>query len=403
MQFFMDTSIPRSKLWNRKGEGILVLLNAARIKMCNAFDHQVGWFLVRRVTDNVGCHSTPRSFRAEPPFGLRLLSWDAQMRGAFFGVYKSLCLMPTGLVTTWRLTRGAALESSLFSMMWWTKIVQLDVLFFVGLAILETEIQPLGLQPLSHWLDASTSVEWCSSFFLHWKKSRLTGRMWTRHLQKVVHDRCPTSLRCWCWCWFQDIYKDIGGIAKTSQNFSAYQLDTVSLWICTLCQSQTQNWRSLNLISRRTNCPMLEPWFLLSITGITSIWDGVLKHPEAHSITFTPLATGPPHGPNESKWSQMCRFASSTSAVDPEQNPKNILWHRKDYGHCLLVRDAHGCRRCYWFPSFISFCFSFVARISFFLWRRCHLDQLARIHSAPSLRESALGHCSVIVMLIHFS
>ena len=112
----------------------------------------------------------------------------------FLEFTKSLCLMPTGLVTTWRLTKGAALESSLFSMMWWTKIVQLEVCFFVGLGILETEIQPLCLQPLSHWLDASTSVEWCSGFFL-WKKSRLTGRMWTRHLQKVVHDRCPTSLR----------------------------------------------------------------------------------------------------------------------------------------------------------------------------------------------------------------
>ena len=71
--------------------------------------------------------------------------------------------------------------------------------------------------------------------FLHLKNSRLTGQMWTRHLQKVVHDRCPTFLR---WdpdadhdfkMYFNDIYKDIGGIAKTLQQFPACQLDTVYL------------------------------------------------------------------------------------------------------------------------------------------------------------------------------
>lgn len=35
------------------------------------------------------------------------------------------------------------------------------------------------------------------------------------------------------------------------------------------------------------------------------------------------------------------------------RNKTQKRYCRKDYGHCLLVRDAHGCRRCYWFPSFI--------------------------------------------------
>lgn len=84
-----------------------------------------------------------RSFQAEPLFGLRLLSLDAQMREFWRKFRRCDCLMPTGLVTTWRRTRGAALESLLFSMIWWKKILQW--MCFCGLGIRETEIQPLRL------------------------------------------------------------------------------------------------------------------------------------------------------------------------------------------------------------------------------------------------------------------
>ena len=203
----MDTSIPRSKLWNRKGEGILVLLNAARIKMCNAFDHQVGWFLVRRVTDNVGCHSTPRSFRAEPLFGLRLLSLDAQFERIIFWSLQSRCVWCPQVWWPPEDLRGVLHQkSSLFSMMWWAKIVHWTCFFCWA-------CNPGNWDSTSP-PSTTIALAWCFDL------SRMMQRFFSP-LKKVAADRTDVDtalaegsarqmsnvfeVGCWCWSWFQDI------------------------------------------------------------------------------------------------------------------------------------------------------------------------------------------------------
>ena len=216
----MDTSIPWSKLWNRKGEGILVLLNAARIKMCNAFDHQVGWFLfegsrtMSLLFPGWKDTLTWKNAAIGPPghseqshylgcgFWVGMLKWEEN----FLEFTKSLCLMPTGLVTIWRLTRGAA--PKIFAVFYdvMEKHRSLDVVFFCW------AWNPGNWDSISP-PSTTIALAWCFDL------SRMMQRFFS--LKKVAADRTDVDtalaegsarqmsnvfeVGCWCWSWFQDI------------------------------------------------------------------------------------------------------------------------------------------------------------------------------------------------------
>ena len=242
-----------------------------------------GMVLVRRVTDNVVvvswleayidmkkcCHWTPRSFRAEPLFGLRLLSLDAQIqtRGEFFGAYKSLWLMSTGLVTTWRLTRGAA--PKIFAVFYdvMSKNRSLDVFFLLGLQSWKLRF---NLSAFNHYRTGLMLRPQSNDAVVFFSTEKSRG--WQdRCGHSTCRRQCTTDVQRLWGGMLMLISRHLQRYRRHCKDFAEFScLPTwhgISLWICTLGQSQLRNWRSLNLISRRTNCPMLEPWFLLSITG----------------------------------------------------------------------------------------------------------------------------------------
>ena len=257
--FVLVTSIPWSKLWNRKGEGILVLLNAARIKMCNAFDHQVGWFLFEgsrtmsllfpgwkhTLTWKNAAIGPPGHSEQSHYLGCGFWVWMLKFkREEDFLELTSRCGWCPQVWWPPEDLRGVLHQkSSLFSMMWWAKIVHWTCFF-------------LWAWNPGNWDSTSPpsttiALAWCFDL------SRMMQRFFSP-LKKVAADRTDvdTALAEGSARQMSNVFEVLMlMLIMISRHLERYRGDCkdfaefsclstwhgIPLWICTLGQSQLRN------------------------------------------------------------------------------------------------------------------------------------------------------------------